>query len=73
MPQPEWIDGISVHQGESYHSLNGNPDRFDKGPIRISKREADWSRISRSERLTIKATALAMRSFWPNRPSRPAN
>lgn len=69
VPQPKWIDEISVRPGDSYHSLNGNPDRFDKGPIRISKREADWSRVSRHERLTIKLAALAMRSLWPNLPS----
>jgi Sulfotransferase family len=64
--QPQWIDEISVHQGDGYHSLNGNPDRFDKGPIHISKRLANWSKISQYEQLTIKAVASAMRALWPN-------
>jgi hypothetical protein len=66
--QPQWIDATSVGQGDAYHSLNGNPDRFDKGPIYISKRLANWSKISWQEQLTIKAAASAMRSLWPNRP-----
>lgn len=66
IPQPEWIDATSIQPGDNYHSLNGNPDRFSKGPIRISKRAADWSKIDRPERLTIKASASAMRSLWPS-------
>lgn len=72
LPHPKWIDDTSVQQGDNYHSLNGNPDRFDKGPIRVSKREADWSKVSSRERLSIKAAASAMRFLWPNRRGRAA-
>jgi Sulfotransferase family len=65
-PEPTWIKSNAVHQGERYHSLNGNPDRFDKGPIHISKRSADWSKIRTGERVAIKAVASAMRSLCPS-------
>lgn len=66
---PAWIDAISIRSKDNYHSLNGNPDRFDTGPIRISKREADWSKVTKGERHVIKMVASALRMFLPSRPT----
>jgi Sulfotransferase family len=70
-PKPTWIETNAVHQGERYHSLNGNPDRFDKGPIHISKRSTDWSKIRIGDRMTIQAIASTMRSLCPSLASSP--
>ena len=63
---PRWLAPDVVQPGEGYHSLNGNPDRFDKGTLRIALREADWSRIAPSERPVIRATATALRLLSPS-------
>ncbi|MVZ96571.1 sulfotransferase [Sphingorhabdus sp. IMCC26285] len=68
-PAPAWIDATSVKSKDNYHSLNGNPDRFDKGPIRISKREADWNKVGPAERLTIIAVAKVLGLMLPSSPS----
>lgn len=68
-PVPAWIDPTSVKSKDNYHSLNGNPDRFDKGPIRISKREADWSKVSAAERLKIASVAKILRVILPSNPT----
>jgi len=69
IPLPAWIDSTSLHPKDQYHSLNGNPDRFKKGPICISKRQADWSETDHQERLVIKAISTLLRSILPSRPT----
>lgn len=66
---PHWLGTDMVQPGAEYHSLNGNPDRFDTGPLRISARRADWSRIAPAERPLIRAAAGALRLLSPP-PSR---
>jgi hypothetical protein len=61
--EPQWLAPDTVRPGEDYHSLNGNPDRFDSAPFRISQRRADWTRIAPRERPLIRATAGALRLF----------
>lgn len=68
-PVPAWIDANSVLSKDNYHSLNGNPDRFDKGPIHISKREADWSKVGAAEQFMIKAVAKILRLALPANPT----
>jgi len=62
---PAWLGADTVSPGAGYHSLNGNPDRFDDGPLRISARLADWSRIHPAERPVIRAAAGALRMLSP--------
>jgi hypothetical protein len=59
--EPQWLSPDTVQPGADYHSLNGNPDRFDSSPFRISQRRADWTRIAPRERPLIRATAGALR------------
>ncbi len=66
--QPSWIDSSTVHQGGDYHSLNGNPDRFERGPIQIAFRGTDWQKMDASERFRIRATAAAIRLFYASHP-----
>jgi hypothetical protein len=63
--QADWIDAKSVRQGVDYHSLNGNPDRFASGPISISHRTPAWATMASTERMAIKTTGLAIRTFYP--------
>ncbi len=46
-----WSGPAGFAQGEGYHSLNGNPDRFSPGPIAIAERAPDRSALSRADRL----------------------
>jgi len=55
--EPAWIAPDAVMPGPDYHSLNGNPDRFDPGPLRIARRPCDWSRVAPLERPLIRAAA----------------
>jgi hypothetical protein len=64
-PAPQWTSPDTVIPGEEYHSLNGNPDRFGREPIRISARSADWSRVPRIEGLLIRLIAAALRAAYP--------
>ncbi len=54
-PGIPWLDSHRVTAGAGYHSLNGNPDRFDRGPITVSARRLDWSRQQRIDRAVIPA------------------
>ena len=62
---PDWLSSDTVRPAVPYHSLNGNPDRFGTVPIRISRRSAEWSKISRAERWGIHAAATAVRLTAP--------
>lgn len=60
---PQWLSADTVQPGANYHSLNGNPDRFDAGPLRIAPRRADWSRLAPRERPAIRLAAAALRAL----------
>lgn len=60
-----WLTDSSVAQGLDYHSLNGNPDRFDKGPIIISARSASQKKFSVGERVRVNAAAQGLRFLYP--------
>lgn len=64
---PRWIGFDTVEQGEDYHSINGNPDRFDREAIRVSARGAAWHKVKASERPAIRLAAAALRALHPNR------
>jgi hypothetical protein len=60
-----WRDANSVMAGAGYHSLNGNPDRFDRGPITVRARRIDWSRQQRLDRAVIPALGGALARLYP--------
>lgn len=62
---PQWLDPSSFAQGAEYHSLNGNPDRFDRGPVRIGARAPNWAQIRQSDRLPIGVVSAALRAVYP--------
>ena len=64
---PQWLGPGRFLQGEDYHSLNGNPDRFDRGPIEVRLRKAQWSTVPRIERPTIRAVGTVLRLLAPAR------
>ncbi len=64
-----WLDTNRVTPGGDYHSLNGNPDRFDRGPITVSARRVDWSRQQPLDRAVIPAVGGMLAALYP-RPGR---
>lgn len=64
-PAPRWTRPDTVEQGENYHSLNGNPDRFDKTAIKVSLRQPAWNAIAAQERPIIRLAGSALRGFYP--------
>ena len=62
LSEPQWINGATVREGAGYHSLNGNPDRFARGPLRIAARAADWSGLPTGERNLIRGVAALVRA-----------
>ena len=62
---PNWTASDKITERDSYHSLNGNPDRFARGSIRITARAVDWAKVRAAERPIIRAAAGALRLFYP--------
>jgi Sulfotransferase family len=62
---PAWIGDNRFAQGSDYHSLNGNPDRFETGPISISARKANWQSVSAADGVAIRAIATPLRLAYP--------
>ena len=60
----DWQDARTVLPGAHYHSLNGNPDRFDTGPIKVAARTVDWSRYGLADRLAIPAAGTALATLY---------
>lgn len=54
-PGIPWRDEHSVMPGADYHSLNGNPDRFERGAITVSARQIDWAGHGAVDRLLVPA------------------
>lgn len=65
--QPGWTGPDSFIQGACYHSLNGNPDRFDRGPVKVSFRGSAGQDAPMRERLAIGAAARMLRQLAPIR------
>ncbi len=64
---PQWLGANGFLPGERYHSLNGNPDRFDRGPVTVSLRDPRWSAVPRAEQPLIRAVAHGLRLAAPAR------
>ena len=47
--KPNWIDENTFQPAQSYHSVNGNPDRFSKGPVSIRFAAANRKKLSRTD------------------------
>jgi Sulfotransferase family len=62
--QPDWADHCSVRQGKDYHSLNGNPDRFNQGSLQIVARNTDWSKYPLPDRISSKLLGGALATFY---------
>ena len=60
--EPAWLGPDTLRPGAGYHSLNGNPDRFDDGPLKIARRPCDWGRVPPWERPLIRAAAALLRA-----------
>jgi hypothetical protein len=60
-----WQGDHEVAPAPVYHSLNGNPDRFDRGVIAIASRRPDWSRYAPLDRLAIRAAGGALAGLYP--------
>lgn len=57
---PGWTAPDAFQPAGTYHSLNGNPDRFGAGPVQISERKPALSG-TRLEQWHLRAVALAAR------------
>lgn len=60
-----WLASHKMVPVSEYHSLNGNPDRFDRDPISVSLRETNWQLLPRLEALRIRAQGKLMASLYP--------
>ncbi len=62
---PQWLGPDRFAQGDGYHSLNGNPDRFDRGPVRIASRPASRDSLPSRTRQQIGIVAAMLRAAYP--------
>ena len=56
----QWCGESTVLPSASYHSLNGNPDRYDKGRILIRPRKRNMGDLTRVERCKISLLGNAL-------------
>lgn len=59
-----WLQPDRVRPTLDYHSLNGNPDRFDRAPIAIHARAIDWSRYGTTETLAIRTIGTMLEALY---------
>ena len=64
-PEADWAGPTSFLQGDCYHSLNGNPDRFERGAVTITRRDTRRTDLPSAERLAIRAVARILRRLAP--------
>lgn len=63
--RPQWLSDDRFEQGDDYHSLNGNPDRFVKGPVTIRRKHPDWAALSPVRRATTWAAGTGLAKLYP--------
>lgn len=68
----DWIDEHKFMPAPSYHSLNGNPDRFSSGPVHISARTLDHSHLPPLDRIAIRTAHATLATIYPS-PARRAS
>lgn len=59
-----WHDEQTVIASGGYHSLNGNPDRFEKGPITIRRRAVRFGELPSPERPLIRAVGTLLTAIY---------
>lgn len=59
-----WTSHQSVRPSTDYHSVLGNPDRFDSADIVIKPKKADRSDFSTTERLSIAAVGKLLQTVY---------
>ncbi len=62
--QIAWYDEHTVMPGQCYHSLNGNPDRYDTGPIVIGRRRVRYEALRSLELPVIRAVGGMLTAFY---------
>ncbi|MFM6829010.1 MAG: sulfotransferase [Novosphingobium sp.] len=61
-----WLASHQMVPVSEYHSLNGNPDRFDRAPISVRLRETDWKVLPRLEAFRIRAQGTILAALYPS-------
>lgn len=59
-----WRDARQVAPGPQYHSVLGNPDRFDSGLIEIRPKSVQKDNFSGTEALAIQSIAAVLHRFY---------
>lgn len=62
--QIAWHDEHTAIPGRCYHSLNGNPDRYETGPITIGPRRVRYGELPSRERPFIRAVGGLLTAFY---------
>ena len=62
--QIAWHDEQTVIPSRCYHSLNGNPDRYETGPITIGPRRVRYGDLPSRERPLIQAVGVLLTPFY---------
>jgi hypothetical protein len=61
----KWRDAFTVEPGEQYHSVMGNPDRYDVGPIQVRRREGNLSKLPLVERFAVRGLGQILDTVFP--------
>jgi len=68
---PQWLDERRFRDGDAYHSLNGNPDRFSRADVVITPRAINRDSLDTSDRMLIALAAGLLRTAYPERSVSP--
>jgi hypothetical protein len=60
---PQWIAPDSFAQHSDFHSLNGNPDRLNRGPVKVQRRQVQRNGGPKIERPAIRMVAGVLRAL----------
>ncbi|MEP1765211.1 MAG: hypothetical protein ABJJ53_00945 [Sulfitobacter sp.] len=60
----DWVGENAIQPAQEYHSVLGNPDRFDKGVIQIRPQRAAASHFSTLENVAIRSVGRALEAVY---------
>lgn len=63
-PDNAWLDPKTFQPAAPYHSVNGNPDRFDSRPVTVEPRAISWDQHTVIDRLAIRSAGLGLRAAY---------
>lgn len=63
-PDSAWLDHRTFQPAVPYHSVNGNPDRFDSRPVTVETRAIAWDQHGMIDRLAIRSAGLGLRAAY---------